>query len=419
VTASDAPRSRAIPPLRVASLRWRPFRLPLRHRFEAAHSVLSDREGVLLELRDVEGVTGIGEASPFPSLGDGTVADVLALLDANADAMLADPEHALPSLDARAGGVAALRCALDAALLDLAGRKRGVPAARLLAESDALPRLGGAPGWAPSPDAPIRKSVAVNAVIGGGPPQDVAAFGSEAVAAGFETLKVKVGIGDVLTDVARIAALRLRCPHAAIRLDANGAWTEAEANEALARLGPLRIELVEQPVAADDLRGMARLRAHGVPQSAYAAPDGGGLRGLVRIPIGADEAVDGEEAATRVLGAGAADVLVLKPMRLGGLRPALAIARRAAEAGVGCVVTTTFDSSVGTAVALHLAAALPASGLAHGLSTGEHLAADLVAEPLVPHGGRMALPASSGLGVAVDPGCLEALATGPWLGRAR
>ena len=96
----------------------------------------------------------------------------------------------------------------------------------------------------------------------------------------------------------------------------------------------------------------------------------------VGVPLAADEAVVSLEAAERLIGASAVDLLVLKPMRLGGLRPALAIARRAAEAGIECIATTTFDSSIGTAVALHLAAALPGgSRRAHGLSTGDHLAA--------------------------------------------
>jgi L-alanine-DL-glutamate epimerase-like enolase superfamily enzyme len=396
VRASGRPFENSTSPLRLASLRWRPFRLPLRHHFEAAHSVLADREGVLLELRAEDGTLGIGEASPFPSLGDGTVADVLALLDTHAHALLAGPERALVALDARAGGVAALRCAFDAALLDVEGRRRGVPVAALLA------------------DAP-RVSVAANAVIGGGPPHEVAAFGAEAMAAGYQTLKLKVGVGTVDADVARVEALRAQCPGATIRLDANGAWTEAEAREALARLTPFGIELVEQPVAPHDLDAMARLRSQGMsPQSAYAVPDGAGLRGLARTLVAADEAVDGDEAASRVLAAGAADVLVLKPMRLGGIRPALAIAERAARHGVGCVVTTTFDSSVGTAVALHLAAALTSTGTAHGLSTGAHLAADLVSSPLVPSAGRLTLPSGAGLGVAVEEGALEALATGAY-----
>ena len=113
-----------------------------------------------------------------------------------------------------APGVAALRCALDVALLDIEARQRGVSASTLLSGSPAA-------------------SVAVNAVIGGGPPDEVARFGSEAIAAGYTAVKVKVGVGEVGLDVARIEALRAACPVATIRLDANGAWTEMQAREAL------------------------------------------------------------------------------------------------------------------------------------------------------------------------------------------
>src|SRR5262249_55011661 len=115
-------------PARLVALRWRPFRLPLRHRFEAAHAAIEDRTGVLLELEAADGVTGIGEASPMPSLGDGTVADVLALLDERAAAIVRDPAvfadpvptSARPSTGSgpstrsgRPGGRASLQCALD------------------------------------------------------------------------------------------------------------------------------------------------------------------------------------------------------------------------------------------------------------------------------------------------------------------
>ena len=55
----------AEPSRRVAAVRWRPFRLPMRHRFEASHSTLTDREGLILELLGDDGDTGIGEASPI------------------------------------------------------------------------------------------------------------------------------------------------------------------------------------------------------------------------------------------------------------------------------------------------------------------------------------------------------------------
>ncbi|GMU41015.1 MAG: dipeptide epimerase [Chloroflexota bacterium] len=352
-------------------LRWRPFRLPMRARFEAAHGVMADREGVLIELTDAAGHTGVGDAMPIPSWGMGTVADVLALLEAYGAAVLGD------AIPATGLGVSSLRCALDVALLDLRGRAAGVPVAALLS------------GGEPSP------WVMANAVIGGGRAAEVAQYGREAHAAGYGVLKLKVGVGTVAEDIRRVAALRDASPEALIRLDANGAWDEATAHEAVAGFAPYGIELLEQPVAATEVEALARLNA--------AAP----------FPIGADEVVGDPALLDRVLAARAASVVVLKPMVLGGLTAARAVAERAAARGIATLVTTTFDSSVGTAAALHLAASLPA-GPAHGLSTGEHLAADVVATTLVPVRGRMALPDGAGLGLAVAEAALEAVATGPW-----
>ncbi len=354
-------------------LRWRPFRLPMRQRFHAAHGATDSREGVIVELTDGDGLRGCGEASPMPSLGMGESADVLALLERHG-AALATPGVAA-SLDP-GPGVAALRCALDVAALDLDGQRRGLPISAVLAEQPAP--------W-----------VAVNAVIGGGPPFEVAQYGREAMERGYSVLKLKVGLVSVAEDEQRVAMLREACPEATIRLDANCAWDEQTATEAMAAFYPHRIELLEQPVAAGDVEALARIRA--------AAP----------LRIAADEAVDDAETLERLLELRAADVVVLKPMLLGGLRPALEVARRAYEAGINAYATTTFDSSIGTLAALHLAAALPQDA-AHGLATGEHLGADIVAETVLPRAGRLAVPVGAGLGVAIDEAALDAAATAPW-----
>jgi o-succinylbenzoate synthase len=359
----------------------------LRHRFEAAHAAIADREGVLLEVVDADGAHGIGEASPMPSLGDGSVDDVMRLLEAHAPRLLRDPcpsvsrplGSARPSTGSgrASGGVAALHCALDVALLDLEGRRCGAQVARLLTARPA-------------------QTVEVNAVVGGGTTDEAVTFAREAAVAGYRVVKLKVGSADIVADVAKVAAVRRSCPDVTIRLDANGVWTEAQAHEAVTRLAPLGIELIEQPVRAAAVGALGRLRRAGL------------------VPIAADEAMADPVAAGRVIDDGAADRVVLKPMRLGGLRPSLEIAQRAAERGIPAFVTTTFDSSVGTAAALHLAAALGRGRPADGLSTGEHLADDLVARPLVPRRGSMRVPPKPGLGIEVDGGALERLATGPW-----
>ncbi|RLT39452.1 MAG: o-succinylbenzoate synthase [Chloroflexi bacterium] len=363
------------PSSRPVALRWRPFRLPLRARFEAAHGQTAFRDGVLIEARDADGHTGIGEASPYPSLGGGTVDDVLGLLARQGLAIFDD------GVLVGGSGVEALRCAADAALLDLDGHATGRSVAALLSQ-------------VPAP------SVAANAVIGAGTPDEVVAYALDAVRAGYSVLKLKVGVAPLADDVARVEAVRAACPDAAIRLDANGAWDEASARAAIEAFAPSRIEWLEQPVPPHDIDALTRLQA--------ASP----------IRLAADESLIDPAFRERVLAEGAASVVVLKPMMLGGIRVALDFGRRAIDAGMTVVVTTTFDSSIGTAVALHLAAALgdiaPGTDVAHGLSTGEHLAADLVAQPLLPLGGRLFVPHALGLGVEVSEAALDRLATAPW-----
>nr|HRC77440.1 enolase C-terminal domain-like protein [Kouleothrix sp.] len=115
-----------------------------------------------------------------------------------------------------------------------------------------------------------------------------------------------------------------------------------------------------------------------------------------------DEAVGGPAQARRVISAGAADVLVLKPMMAGGLRRGRAIIALAQAAGMQTIVTTTIDSGVGVAAALHLAATLPAPPPACGLATGTLLAGDLLVQPVIIRNGAIRLPVQPGLGVRLD-----------------
>ena len=362
------------------AIRWRPFRLPMRAAFVAAHGKMDDRSGVLVELVDAQGRRGVGEASPIAAFGGGTRADVLALLE-RLDLASADVRDGAPQL--AGAGSAALRCAIDVAAIDLEARVAGTTVAALLC------------------DDPLTE-VPVNAVVGDGPSEEIARVGVEAVARGYRVLKLKVGAGPLAADCRRVAALREACPDVTIHLDANGAWDEATALDAVRELAPLRIAMLEQPVARADVGALARISARS------------------SIPIGADEAMIDLDSRERVLLLGAAGCVVLKPMVLGGLRPALEVGRQAAARGMRVIVTTTFDSSIGTAASLALAASLPA-GISHGLSTGEHLAADVVARSLVPTRGMLALPAGRegvGLGVTLDEAALDRVATAPWTERA-
>jgi o-succinylbenzoate synthase len=334
------------------------------------------REGALLALTTKSGLTGYGEALPLEGFGAESPAVACEVLDGLAHLLIGrdprDLDNLLDEVEAFAPDAPAARAAADSALFDLAARVRETRVAELIAAPDAA-----------------RARVAVSALILGGEPVAAAREAHLALDRGFRTLKLKVGAFDLDLDEARVAAVRDAVgAQMKIRLDANGGWKESQAGEAIARFATHRIEFLEQPVEAGDLCALARLRA--------ASP----------FPIAADEALNGGRAIDEIFERNAADILILKPAVLGGLRAAVRIAARARAEGVGVAVTSALDSAVGLAAALQLAAALPSALPDAGLATAELLEEDLAPAP-VPSRGEIALPDENGLGVTPDPAALE------------
>ncbi len=206
-------------------------------------------------------------------------------------------------------------------------------------------------GW----PAPVRGDVPVNALVA------TVAEAVQAVAAGYRCLKVKGAV--------EVAAMRDAVgPRIAIRVDANGAWDVDGAVRTIRRLARYDIEFVEQPVATLDDLAM--------------------VRRLVDVPIAADECVRSLDDARRLADLGAADVIVLKVQPLGGVAAAMEVAE---AAGIPPVVTSMMETSVGLGAGLALAAALPVLPFACGLATATLLDGDVVADPLWPVDGRLAL----------------------------
>lgn len=202
---------------------------------------------------------------------------------------------------------------------------------------------------------PVRDRIAVNALVGS------AEEALAAVAAGYCCVKVKRP--ELVAPVRDAVGAGV-----AIRLDLNGAWEVEAAVVSIRALGEYDLEYVEQPVSSIEELAVVRRR--------------------VDVPIAADECVRSVDDARLLARLGAADVIVLKVQPLGGVRPALAVAE---AAGVPAVVTSMMETSVGLAAGLALAAALPELPLACGLATATLLAADVVADPLLPVGGYLAV----------------------------
>lgn len=341
------------------------FSLALARPLGTARGDIERRDGLLIRL----GV-GIGEATPLPGWTESLPACRRAL-DAVEDALHRvdpvdrDPTDPLAAAPAVAEGLAdtpAARHAVELATLDARGRRTGRSLAALLGDDPAA-------------------TVPVNATVGDASVEETAAAAREAVDAGFDCLKIKVGAGRLDRDVARLRAVRDAVGEAVeLRADANGAWDREQAERALEAVDPLDLEYVEQPMPAAEVAAHAGLR------------NGGN-----RVPIALDESL-AERPVTDLLAAEAADYLVLKPMALGGPDRARNVARQARQAGVTPVVSTTIDGVVARTAAVHVAAAIPEIP-ACGLATADWLADDLGPDPAPVADGQIEVPQAKGLGV--------------------
>ena len=216
--------------------------------------------------------------------------------------------------------------------------------------------------------APQRDRIPVNVTV---PAVDAARAHDIVASSGCTTAKVKVAEpGQTLADdVERVAAVRDALgPTGRLRVDANGAWDVATAALSITRLDRHDLEYVEQPVAT--LSEMAELRRR------------------VDVPLAADESVRTAADPLRIAGLDAADVLVLKVQPLGGVWRALEVAD---ATGLPVVVSSAVETSVGLAAGVAFAAALDDLPYACGLGTGLLLAGNVVADPLVPVDGALAV----------------------------
>jgi o-succinylbenzoate synthase len=337
----------------------------------AARARVTARRGLLLTLLDRDGTAGVGEASPLPGFSRETVDDVIAALDGAhrwlAPDALEDPLAALasPRVQSLPG---AARFAVETALCDLVGRRRGVALHRVLNA-----HASGAP-------------VPVNAYVGAALDEGLVTDARAALARGVRTLKVKLSGADDAFDreLAALLALRAALPGPwSLRLDANGAWTVARARERLRALTPLAPEFVEQPVAVGSLHALGRCEVPWAIDESFA------------------DARDTDFALREGLRGGCA-AAVIKPA-IHGLVGGYELGLRASTAGVGAVVTHLFDGPVGLAAACELALALPAP-IACGLDLHPGLAAwDPVEIPQRRDAPFVTPAAAPGLGFTVAP----------------
>jgi len=288
-------------------LHWEPITLILRTTFRVAHGASDQRHNVLVYLDD-----GVGEAAAVPYYGE-TQDGIIEYLKSVPD-LGDDPFDMDAVLARRPAGSRAARSAIDEALHDLWGKKLGQPLYMLF-------------GLNPN-NLPL-----TSFTIGMDKPEVMA---EQAKESGYPILKIKLGSEN---DEAIVNAIR-EATDAKLRVDANAGWSREQALEIIPRLAAYDLELIEQPLAVDDVEGYFWLKER--------------LNALrVNVPIFADETAKNSNDVVKL--GGAVDGVIVKTMKSEGIREALKMIHTARAHDMKIMLSCMVESSLGVTAAAHLA----------------------------------------------------------------
>jgi muconate cycloisomerase len=338
--------------------------------FKNAYVTKTVQKSAIIRVTDSDGVVGLGNIDPSPGYSVESIEDSLsALRNILAPRIIGidafNIHELLALMDLHLQSFYDAKAAIEMACTDLICRKLDIPV---------YTYLGGN----------VVDELAFNAWIGILPPDEAAAEAKKWFDKGFQSAKVKVG-GNIHADRDRIAAIRAAVgPSMRLRADANAGYSVEEAIALGKLLEPFDMQLLEQPVHADDLDGMAKVR-----QS-------------VGIPIMADESIIDHESLIAVIKKDAADIVKLKVMKQGGFLKTRRMLETASAAGLKVVIGHGFGLGVNTVAEIMLACTskdvLPGLECVGPLKTVD----DIVRSKLDITGGSLQLPHGPGLGVMLD-----------------
>ncbi len=155
----------------------------------------------------------------------------------------------------------------------------------------------------------------------------------DAVQAGFQRVKLKFRPG---WDLPMVRAVRQAFPQTVFHVDCNSGYRLEDA-PLFQALDDCHLAMIEQPLAHDDLLDHAALQKQ------------------IRTPICLDESITSPDKARQALALGACGYVNIKPGRVGGLTPALAIHDLCRRQGIPCWVGGMLESAVGVAHCIALA----------------------------------------------------------------
>jgi len=341
-------------------------KLPLVHFFETSFGRIDEKHFILVRV-DGDGATGYGEcvAEQDPYYSSETndtvwhiIADFIAPRVLGVD--FAHPRDVFPALKGIRGHNMA-KAAVEMAAWDLFARQRGEPLGRVLGGTRDRIASGVSIG--------IQKSHA-----------DLVAKVERELAAGYRRIKIKIKPG---WDLGPVEAVRERFGAIPLMVDANAAYTLDDADH-LAQLDRFDLMMIEQPLDYDDVGDHAVLQRR------------------LKTPICLDESIKTVSIARDAIAAGACRIINIKPGRIGGFAPSIALHDLCMAHGIPVWHGGMLESGIGRAANIHLSA-LPNFSLPGDVSASRrYFDPDLIEPPIeVAADGTIGVPTGPGLGVSI------------------
>ena len=350
--------------MRIASVELTLVRLPLVRPFETSFGMVDSQEFILVAVADGDTV-GWGECvadvDPFYSSETNTTAWHVMSRYLIPDVLGRPLAHArdVHGLWQRVRGHRMAKAAIEMAAWDLEARLIGRPLCEVLgARARPIP-AGVSIGIQPTLAALVDRV-------------------ERELADGYQRIKIKIKPG---WDLEPVRALRERFGDIPLMVDANAAYSSADGPH-LAKLDAFGLMMIEQPLDYDDLVEHARLQAS------------------MATPICLDESITGPKAAADALALGACRVINIKPGRVGGFGPSMAIHDLSRDRGVPVWHGGMLESGIGRSANLHLST-LPGFVLPGDVAASRrYFVPDLIEPPIdVSPDGTVAVPPGPGIGV--------------------
>jgi len=312
--------------MKITDIRFAMLRVPLKTPFKTALRTIDTVEDIVVIVNTDTGHVGYGEAPATAVITGDTHGSIVEAIRKFIRPRLIGEEIAnLNRITGLIQGAleknSSAKAAVEIAVYDLFGQLYDAPLYKMLGGGD--------------PVITTDITISVDYI------EKMVADSIAAVERGFETLKIKVG-KDIGVDLERIKAIYAAVEgRALLRLDANQGWNAKQAVYAIQTLedSGVKLELVEQPVKAQDLAGLKYVTER------------------VHTPIMADESVFGPAEVIDLIKMRAADIINIKLMKTGGLSKAIQIADICAIHQVECMIGCMIETGISVAAAAHLAVA--------------------------------------------------------------